>query len=72
MTTEQNKLPEKLSTLEHWKQEKMLKKAKKKARNSAMKQHGMDKKTASKAVKTALNRIVASNKPPTRAAGRGG
>ena len=56
---------------EQWEAKKLLKKAKKKARNSAMKDYGMSKKEASSAVKKAVNRI-ASNKPITRAAGRGG
>ena len=57
---------------EQWEQKKLLKKAKKKARNSAMKEHGMTRKEASSAVKKAIGRIM-SNKPAvTRAAGRGG
>lgn len=62
---------EQLSFKEQWEQKKLLKKAKKKARNNAMKEYGMTKKEASGAVKKAVNRI-ASNKPITRAAGRGG
>lgn len=56
---------------EQWEAKKLLKKAKKKARNNAMKEYGMSKKEASSAVKKAVRRI-ASNKPVTRAAGRGG
>ena len=56
---------------ERYHAEKLLKKAKKKARNQAMKQHGMTRGEASKAVNKAIGRI-ASNKPQTRAAGRGG
>lgn len=56
---------------ERYHAEKLLKKAKKKARNNAMKEHGMTRGQATKAVKKAINQI-ASNKPQTRAAGRGG
>lgn len=56
---------------EQWEAKKALKKAKKKARNNAMKDHGMSKKEATGAVKKAINRII-TNKPITRAAGRGG
>lgn len=56
---------------EQWEQKKLLKRAKKKARNNAMKEYGMTKKEASSAVKKAINRI-ASNKPMPKAAGRGG
>lgn len=62
---------EQLSFKEQWEAKKLLKKAKKKARNNAMKEFGMTKKEASGAVKKAVGRI-ASNKPITRAAGRGG
>ena len=55
---------------EQWEAKKLLKKAKKKARNNAMKEYGMTKKEASSAVKKAVGRI-ASNKPTTRSAGRG-
>jgi hypothetical protein len=64
-------MTEPLSFKEQWEAKKLLKKAKKKARNNAMKTQGMTKKEATGAVKRALNRI-ASNKPATRAAGRGG
>lgn len=64
-------MTEALSFKEQWEAKKALKKAKKKARNNAMKQHGMDKKTATKAVKNAIKRIVTTNKPEKRAAGRG-
>jgi hypothetical protein len=56
---------------ERYHAEKLLKKAKKKARNNAMKEHGMTRGQATKAVKKAINQIT-SNKPQTRAAGRGG
>ena len=55
---------------EQWEAKKLLKRAKKKARNSAMKDYGMTKKEATSAVKKAVNRIA--NKPITRSAGRGG
>lgn len=67
MSEEKNVVP---SFKERYHAEKLLKKAKKKARNNAMKQHGMTRGEASKAVKKALNQIT--TKPPTRAAGRGG
>jgi hypothetical protein len=58
-----------LSPMERWKQEKLVKKAKKKARNSAMKQ-GYSKSEATKLVKQAVGRMM--NKPQKKAAGRGG
>jgi hypothetical protein len=57
------------TTMERWKQEKMVKKAKKKARNTAMKQ-GYSKNEATKLVKQAVGRMM--NKPTTRGASRGG
>lgn len=56
-------------SMEQWKQEKLLKKAKKKARKDLQKK-GFTKSEASSAVKQSLKRI-ASNKPEKRAAGRG-
>lgn len=47
-------------SLEHWKQERLLKKAKKKARKQLQKE-GYDKTKASHMVKQALRRIA--NKP---------
>jgi len=64
-------MTEPLSFKEQWEAKKLLKKAKKKARNNAMKQYGMSKGEATSAVKRAVGRI-ATNKPVTRAAGRGG
>lgn len=63
-----------LSFKEQWEAKKALKKAKKKARNNAMKQYGMDKKTATKQVKSAIKRIhnSAPKQPITKAAARGG
>lgn len=58
-----------LTSMERWKQEKMVKKAKKKARNTAMKQ-GYSKGDATKMVKQAVGRMM--NKPMTRGASRGG
>jgi hypothetical protein len=63
-------MTEPLSFKEQWEAKKLLKKSKKKARNNAMKEHGMSKSEATSAVKKAVERI-ASNKPTTRSAGRG-
>lgn len=63
-------MTEPLSFKEQWTAQKLLKKAKKKARNKAMTEHGMSKSEATSAVKKAVGRI-ASNKPTTRSAGRG-
>lgn len=61
-----------LSFKEQWEAKKLLKKAKKKARNNAMEKFGMDKKTATKQVKNALKRIHNNpTKPITKAAARG-
>jgi ACT domain-containing protein len=67
-------MTEPLSFKEQWEAKKLLKKSKKKARNNAMKQHGMDKKTATKAVKNAIKRIQNNPMPQpiTKAAARGG
>lgn len=51
-------------------EEKLLKRAKKKARKNLQTQ-GFGRKESSKMVKNALNRI-SSNKPERKAAGRGG
>lgn len=58
---------------EQWEAKKLLKKAKKKARNNAMKTYGMDKKSATSAVKSALKRIHNNpvQQPVTKAAARG-
>jgi hypothetical protein len=58
-----------LSFKEQWEQQRLLKRAKKKAKHNLQKQ-GYGRKQSSKMVKSALNRIV-SNKPEKRAAGRG-
>lgn len=55
---------------EQWEAKKLLKKAKKKARNTAMKQHGMTKSEATSSVKKALGRIMTTK--IQKAAGRGG
>lgn len=70
--TEQNPelKPQPLTFKEQWEQQRLLKRAKKKARH-AMEQKGFSKKESSKLVKNALNRI-ATNKPERKAAGRGG
>ena len=57
-------------SMDQWKQEKLLKKAKKKARKDLEKK-GLSKSEASSAVKQSLRRMVMSNKPQKRAAGRG-
>jgi hypothetical protein len=59
-----------LSFKEQWQAKKILKKAKKKARDKAMVDYGMSKKQASGAVKKALNRIVGSQLS-VKATGRG-
>jgi len=63
-----------LTFKEQWEAKKALKKAKKKARNNAIEQHGMDKKTATRAVKDAVKRMTSAPKqqPITKAAARGG
>jgi hypothetical protein len=60
-----------LTFKDKWHAEKLLKKTKKKARNNAMKEHGMTKSEATKAVKKAIGNLVGMNKPMKRTAGRG-
>jgi len=67
MSEEQTVAP--LTFKERYHAEKLLKKTKKKARNNAMKEHGMTKTEATKAVKKAVANL--SNKPMQRTAGRG-
>jgi len=64
--TEEIKL---MTFAEKWHAEKLLKKAKKKARKS-LQSKGLPKKEATKLIKGAVNNIA--NKPVKRAAGRGG
>jgi ribosomal protein L22 len=59
-----------LSFKEQWQAKKILKRAKKKARDKAMVDYGMSKKQASGAVKKALNRIV-NSKDTNKSVGRG-
>ena len=59
-----------LTFKEQWEQQRLLKRAKKKAKKS-LEAQGFGRKEATKQVNAALNRI-ASNKPIKRAAGRGG
>lgn len=64
-----------LTFKEQWEAKKLLKKVKKKSRNAAMKQHGMTKKEASRAVNKAVKRIRNNPVPQpavTKAAARGG
>lgn len=63
-----------LTFKEQWEAKKLLKKAKKKARDNAMKQHGLNKKEATRAVKDAVKRMTSAPKqqPITKAAARGG
>lgn len=63
-----------LTFKEQWEAKKLLKKAKKKARDNAMKQNGLNKKEATRAVKDAVKRMTAAPKqqPITKAAARGG
>ena len=56
---------------QEWEAKKLLKQAKKKSKKQLMTQ-GHTAKDASHMVKQALRKIVADNKPQTRAAGRGG
>lgn len=58
-----------LSFKEQWEQQRLLKRAKKKAKHALQKQ-GYGRKESSKLVKNAIGRI-ASNKPERKAAGRG-
>jgi hypothetical protein len=67
MSEEQAVVP--LTFKERYHAEKLLKKTKKKARNNAMKEHGMTKTEATKAVKKAVSNLT--NKPMQRTAGRG-
>jgi hypothetical protein len=64
--TEEIKL---MTFADKWHAEKLLKKAKKKARKS-LQSKGLPKKEATKLIKGAVNNIA--NKPVKRAAGRGG
>lgn len=57
-----------LSPMERWKQDKLLKKSKKKARD-ALQDKGYTKSEATKLVKQAVQRI--GNKPAKKSAGRG-
>jgi len=68
MTEETTPVP--LTFKEQWEQKKLLKRTKKKAKRNLQKQ-GLGRREAGKEVNKAINRI-ASNKPMTRAAGRGG
>ena len=65
--------PQPLTFKEQWEQQRLLKRAKKKARRVLEKQ-GFSKKETSHSIKNALNRIAAnqSNRPEKKAAGRGG
>jgi hypothetical protein len=55
---------------QEWEAKKLLKRVKKKAKKSLM-QQGVSRKSATKQVNAAINRI-ASNKPEKRAVSRGG
>lgn len=68
MTEETNEVKP-MTFADKWHAEKLLKKAKKKARKS-LQAKGIPKKEATKMVKGAVNNIA--NKPVKRAAGRGG
>lgn len=65
---------EPLTFKEQWEAQKLLKKAKKKARK-ALQQRGLGRKEASKEVNSALNRIktqTTSTQPERRGSSRGG
>jgi hypothetical protein len=64
----ENNMTEASAFKQEWEAKKLLKRAKKKAKNSLHKQ-GFGRREASKAVNTAVNNI--SNKPTKRASGRG-
>ena len=62
--------PQPLTFKEQWEQQRLLKRAKKKAKKQLQSQ-GYSHKESTNLIKHALNRI-ASNKPEKKAAGRGG
>mgnify|MGYP003345843835 CR=1 FL=1 len=69
--TEENNEVKPMTFADKWHAEKLLKKAKKKARKS-LEQRGHGRKDASKMVNQAIKKIVADNRPERKSAGRGG